>query len=75
MTSDLIQRVSQHRLDLVSGFTKRHGVHHLVWYEAHDSMDSAIAREKLLKKWHRRWKLELIENTNPYWNDLYKTLF
>jgi putative endonuclease len=75
VTSDLIQRVWQHRHDFVLSFTREHGVHDLVWYELHETMESAIAREKSLKKWHRGWKLRLIENANPYWNDLYSTLF
>jgi putative endonuclease len=56
---------------MVEGFTKRYGVHRLVWYEMHESMESAIGREKQLKEWRRKWKLELIENTNPDWHDLY----
>ena len=60
-----------HKGDLVEGFTKRYRVHRLVWFEAHASMDSAITREKALKKWNRTWKIELIEKTNPTWADLY----
>ena len=56
---------------MVKGFTERYGVHHLVWYELHESMESAIEREKRLKEWKRDWKLELIESTNPDWKDLY----
>ncbi len=74
VTRDLIRRVYEHRADVVSGFTSRHQVHHLVWYEQSDSMISAIQREKQLKNWQRRWKIRLIEHTNPYWQDLYPTL-
>ncbi len=74
VTSDLIQRVYQHRHDLVAGFTQRYAVHCLVWYEAHETMESAIRREKSLKGWRRAWKLELIEVSNPTWADLYPVL-
>ena len=74
VTSDLIKRVWQHKEDLADGFTKRYGVHTLVWYEPHDSMESAIGREKAIKEWKRRWKLELIEKENPEWRDLYEAL-
>ena len=71
VTSNLTQRVWQHKNDLVKGFTKRYGVHRLVWYEVHETMESAIMREKALKKWNRAWKVELIENSNPDWAELY----
>ena len=71
VTSDLVQRVWQHKNDFVEGFTQRYGVHTLVWFEAHESMESAIAREKPNKEWKRAWKLELIEKGNPTWRDLY----
>ena len=74
VTSNLTTRIWQHRNDVVEGFTHRHHVHRLVWYELHDSMESAITREKAIKKWMRAWKLELIEKTNPYWRDLYPEL-
>ena len=61
VTADLGQRVWQHKSDLTEGFTKRYGVHTLVWYEVHESMESAIRREKAIKEWKRAWKLELIE--------------
>lgn len=70
VTSNLIQRVWQHRNDQVEGFTKRYKVHTLVWYETHETMGSAIAREKAIKEWQRAWKLELIETANPGWQDL-----
>ena len=71
VTSDLVKRIWEHRNDVVEGFTKRYGVHRLVWYEMHESMDSAIQREKRLKEWKRKWKVQWIENRNPYWEDLY----
>lgn len=74
VTSNLIKRVWEHKNDLVPGFTKRYSVHDLVWYEMHDSMESAIAREKTIKEWKRQWKLELIERENPEWKDLYSGL-
>ena len=74
VTSDPIQRIWQHRSHLAPGFTKRHGVTRLVWYEVHESMESAISREKQLKKWNRAWKIRLVEESNPYWNDLWPSL-
>jgi len=74
VTSDLVKRIWEHRNNLVEGFTKRYGVHHLVWYELHESMESAIQREKRMKEWKRVWKLELIEITNPEWQDLCHTI-
>ena len=74
VTSNLLTRVWVHEQGLVDGFTKRYGVHTLVWYEVHESMESAIQREKAIKEWKRRWKLALIEKTNPQWRDLYEEL-
>lgn len=71
VTSDLVQRVWQHKQDLAEGFTKRYGIHTLVWYEVHSTMRAAIAREKALKGWKRAWKLALIRKENPSWRDLY----
>jgi len=71
VTSDLVKRIWQHKSDLVEGFTKEHQIHTLVWYEAHETMESAIVREKNIKAWKRLWKLELIETSNLDWNDLY----
>jgi putative endonuclease len=71
VTSDLVQRVWQHKNGVVEGFTKRYGVHLLVWFEIHETMASAIAREKAIKEWKRAWKIELIEKSNPTWRDLY----
>ncbi len=71
VTSDLVKRIWQHRNEEVAGFTKQYGVHTLVWFEQHESMESAISREKALKAWKRDWKLNLIEATNAQWRDLY----
>ena len=65
VTSNLVQRVWQHREGLADGFTSKYGVHRLVWFEQHDEMESAILREKQIKKWNRAWKLDLIEKINP----------
>lgn len=75
VTSDLISRVAQHREGLTPGFTTRYGVKRLVWYEPWDSIVDAIQREKSLKKWKRQWKVELIEGSNPDWDDLYPSFF
>ena len=74
VTSDLPQRVWQHRNGTFDGFTSKHGVHTLVWYEQHQTMVDAIGREKALKKWNRAWKLQLIEQDNPHWRDLYNEI-
>ncbi len=71
VTSNLVQRVWQHKNNLVEGFTKRYSIHTLVWYEVHETMESAIIREKSVKKWKRVWKQALIEKNNPEWRDLY----
>ena len=75
VTSNLAQRIWQHKSRLVEGFTKRYGVHRLVWYEVHSTMESAIAREKAIKEWKRSWKITLIERSNPQWRDLYEELW
>ncbi|MDE2842405.1 MAG: GIY-YIG nuclease family protein [Chloroflexota bacterium] len=74
VTSNLQQRVWQHKSDFVKGHTANYQIHDLVWYEMHDNMESAITREKRLKKWNRGWKLRLIEDTNPGWKDLYEEI-
>ena len=71
VTSDLPNRTSLHKQDLIEGFTNRYGVHRLVYYEMHDMMSDAIRREKRLKKWNRAWKVRLIESINPEWTDLF----
>lgn len=73
VTNDLSRRVYEHREGLTPGFTRRYGVKRLVWYEPHESIVCAIGREKLIKKYPRRWKINLIETTNPHWLDLYNT--
>jgi len=72
VTSDIIKRTWEHKNDSVEGFTKRYRVHRLVYYELHEEMESAIRREKQMKKWNRDWKLELIEKQNPDWRDLWE---
>jgi len=72
VTSDLPKRAWEHKNDWVGGFTKRYRVHYLVYYELHENMESAMGREKQIKKWKRSWKLELIEKQNPDWKDLWE---
>ncbi len=74
VTSNLCKRIWQHKNDLVEGFTRKYKVHILVWYELHTSMEFAISREKVIKKWRRQWKLDAIESANPDWKDLYEDL-
>ncbi|WJI16311.1 GIY-YIG nuclease family protein [Pseudoxanthomonas winnipegensis] len=71
VTSNLPARIWQHREHVVEGFTDRYAVVRLVWYELHETMESAILREKRLKKWRRAWKVDLIEQGNAYWRDLW----
>jgi len=71
VTSDLVKRVHEHRHGLADGFTRKYGVHQLVYFELADDMPAAIAREKQIKKWNRAWKIALIERDNPQWRDLY----
>lgn len=74
VTSDLPKRVHQHKTGVVEGFTKKYNVKILVYYEAFGDIELAIRREKRLKKWDRKWKIEAIENMNPNWDDLYYKL-
>jgi putative endonuclease len=74
VSSNLIQRVSQHREGLIDGHTKKYNIKSLVYFEAHDSAESAILREKRLKKWNRAMKNDLIARSNPEWEDLYSTI-
>jgi putative endonuclease len=74
VTSDLVRRVFEHKSKAVPGFTARYGVDRLVWFEAHDSVEAAIRREKQIKELKREWKFNLIERTNPHWTDLYRNL-
>jgi putative endonuclease len=75
VTSDLIKRISEHKAEIYDGFSKKYNTHLLVYHETHGSIESAIMREKQLKKWNRKWKIKLIEEMNPDWNDLYEGLF
>jgi len=72
VTSDFVKRIWEHKQGLVEGFTKRYGVKDLVYYEVHESSESAITREKQIKKWDRAWKIQLIEKGNPNWDELYE---
>ena len=74
VTSNLPQRIVQHRDELIEGFTKKHGCKILVWYEAHSDLQNARQRELQMKKWNRLWKLRVIEEMNPDWNDLFESL-
>jgi len=74
VTSDIIKRVHDHKNKLVEGFTKKYKVHNLLWYEMHRSIESAITREKQIKKCNRAWKIKMIEKENPEWTDLYESI-
>jgi putative endonuclease len=74
VTGDLARRIFEHKEGAIEGFTKDYGVHNLVFYEFHETMDDALTREKRIKKWRRQWKLDLIEQNNPQWRDLYQDL-
>ena len=74
VTSDLIKRIAEHKAGIYRGFTYKHGVHVLVYYEECGSIEAAIEREKKMKKWRREWKIQLIEKMNPDWRDLYLQL-
>ena len=71
MTNDLLRRIFEHREGVADGFTKRHGVKRLVYFEVHESIEAAIRREKTVKRWARDWKIDLIERANPQWADLW----
>lgn len=74
VTSNLIKRVYEHKNNLADGFTKKYCIHHLVWYEVHQTAENAITREKQIKEWKRAWKLQLVEEANPSWKDLYEEI-
>ena len=74
VTNDLVRRIAEHKEGSVDGFTKRYGVTKLVYYETFDDVEAAIAREKKLKHWKREWKVNLIEEQNPDWEDLYPSI-
>jgi len=73
-TGTLVKRVGDHKQDVITGFTKRYGVHRLVWFQEFGDVHLAIAREKQIKGWNRAWKIGLIEKKNPEWRDLYPSL-
>ncbi len=74
VTSNLVKRIWEHKNHIVEGFTNKYGVNTLVWYEVHETMESAIRREKAIKNWKRAWKIKVIEEMNPQWRDLYDDL-
>ena len=74
LTNDLLRRIHEHKNDLIEGFTQKYGIHMLVYYEVYGNIYDAIAREKHMKKWNRQWKINLIEKSNPDWEDLYCNL-
>jgi putative endonuclease len=74
MTDDLLRRVCEHKTKAVPGFTAKYGVDRLVWFEAHETLESALLREKRIKDWKRAWKIQLLERDNPHWVDLYPQL-
>ena len=71
VTNNLLRRGYEHREDMVAGFTKKYRIHRLVYFEPHTDIEAAIRREKRLKRWNRAWKIRLIEESNPNWDDLY----
>jgi len=75
VTSDLVRRIYEHKNHLIEGFTKKYKVHRLVYYEEHDDINEAITREKRMKRWNRQWKINLIEQHNPDWQDLFDDLW
>jgi len=74
VTNDLVRRIYEHRTDAVPGFTNKYQVHRLVYYEQFSDIENAIRREKRLKKWNRTWKIQLIEHSNPNWDDLFPSI-
>ena len=74
VTNNLTRRIYEHKEELVKGFSSKYKLHKLVYYEKHQTITQAITREKQLKSWHRGWKIELIQNKNPAWKDLWEEL-
>ena len=74
VTSNLVTRIWQHKHNIIEGFTKQYRIHILVYFEQHENIHSAIKREKQIKNWQRKWKLNLIEKLNPNWKDLYESI-
>ncbi len=75
VTNDMMRRVGEHKAGMIEGFTTKYKINKLVYFEAYKNINEAILREKRLKKWNRHWKIKLIEEMNPEWNDLYDDLF
>jgi putative endonuclease len=75
VTNDLMRRVGEHKLGLIEGFTNKYKINNLVYFETYNDINEAILREKRIKKWNRNWKIKIIEEMNPEWNDLYDDLF
>lgn len=75
VTNDLMRRVGEHKLGLIEGFTNKYKINKLVYFETYNDINEAILREKRIKKWNRNWKIKIIEEMNPEWNDLYDDLF
>jgi len=74
VTNDLVRRLWEHKQKVVPGFTKTHDVDRLVWFEVHNSIEAAITREKQIKRWKRDWKIDLFQDSNPRWDDLYPAI-
>jgi putative endonuclease len=74
VTNNLVRRVFEHRMELADGFTKKYGIHRLVYFEEYNDIEVAIVREKRLKKWRRAWKIQLVEELNSNWDDLYPSI-
>jgi len=74
LSNDVVRRVWEHKNNVAEGFTKKYGIHTLVYFELHETMPDAIIREKQMKRWNRAWKIEKIQESNPEWRDLYKDI-
>lgn len=74
VTSNLIKRIWGHKDNVIKGFIQQYNIHTLVWFGLHETMESAIRREKAIKEWKHDWKLKLIEQQNPAWRDLYSEI-
>ena len=74
VTNDLVRRLWEHKQKVVPGFTKTHDIDRLVWFEVHNSIEAAITREKQIKRWKRDWKIDLFQDSNPRWDDLYPAI-
>lgn len=74
VTDDMVRRIYEHKNNVIDGFSKKYGVHDLVYFETHKDINEAILREKQMKKWKRYWKIKLINKSNPGWSDLYSQI-